>query len=86
MFTERCVMKLTPEGVVLTEIAPGVDLETDILGQSEFPLIVSDALKPMDPAAVRRGADRPDAARQGTAPSREATMTDERIRIDFDGP
>ncbi|MQV99670.1 acyl CoA:acetate/3-ketoacid CoA transferase [Sinorhizobium medicae] len=48
--TERCVMKLTPEGVVLTEIAPGVDLETHILRQSEFPLIVSDKLKLMDSA------------------------------------
>ncbi|RVJ99565.1 acyl CoA:acetate/3-ketoacid CoA transferase [Sinorhizobium meliloti] len=53
--TERCVMKLTPEGVMLTEIAPGVDLETDILGHSEFPLIVSDALKPMDPALFGEG-------------------------------
>ncbi|MDX1011637.1 acyl CoA:acetate/3-ketoacid CoA transferase [Sinorhizobium medicae] len=48
--TERCVMKLTPEGVVLTEIAPGVDLETHILRQSEFPLMVSDKLKLMDSA------------------------------------
>lgn len=48
-------MKLTPEGVMLTEIAPGVDLETHILGQSEFPLIVSDALKPMDPALFGEG-------------------------------
>ncbi len=48
--TERCVMKLTPDGVVLTEIAPGVDLQTYILDQSEFPLIVSDKLKVMDAA------------------------------------
>lgn len=48
--TERCVMKLTPEGIVLTEIAPGVDLQTHILDQSEFPLIVSDKLKTMDAA------------------------------------
>ncbi|MBV2142012.1 acyl CoA:acetate/3-ketoacid CoA transferase [Falsochrobactrum sp. TDYN1] len=48
--TERCVMKLTPEGIVLTEIAPGVDLQTHILDQSEFPLIVSDKLKVMDAA------------------------------------
>ncbi|NLS06106.1 acyl CoA:acetate/3-ketoacid CoA transferase [Rhizobium sp. P32RR-XVIII] len=46
--TERCVMKLTPEGVVLTEIAPGIDLQTHILDQSEFPLIVADDLKEMD--------------------------------------
>jgi propionate CoA-transferase len=48
--TERCVLKLTPDGVVLAEIAPGVDLATDILDQSEFPLIVSPELKVMDAA------------------------------------
>jgi acyl CoA:acetate/3-ketoacid CoA transferase len=46
--TERCVLKLTPEGIVLTEIAPGVDLQANILDQSEFPLIVSPGLKEMD--------------------------------------
>src|SRR5690606_10931525 len=48
--TERCVMKLTPEGVMLTEVAPGIDLQSAILDQSEFPLIVSDDLKTMDAA------------------------------------
>ncbi|WP_455873522.1 acyl CoA:acetate/3-ketoacid CoA transferase [Rhizobium yanglingense] len=48
--TERCVMKLTPDGIVLTEIAPGADLQAHILDQSEFPLIVSDKLKVMDDA------------------------------------
>jgi propionate CoA-transferase len=48
--TERCVMKLTPRGIVLTEIARGVELQTHILDQSEFPLIVSDKLKQMDAA------------------------------------
>lgn len=51
--TERAVMKLTPEGIVLTEIAPGVDLQAHILDQSEFPLIVSDQLKTMDEALFR---------------------------------
>ncbi len=46
--TERCVMKLTPQGLVLTEIAPGVDLQSQILDQSEFALIVPDNLKIMD--------------------------------------
>lgn len=48
--TERCVMKLTPQGIVLTEIAPGVKLQAHILDQAEFPLIVSDKLKQMDSA------------------------------------
>ena len=46
--TERCVIKLTPEGIVVSEIAPGVSLQENILNQSEFPLIVSPRLKPMD--------------------------------------
>ncbi len=46
--TERCVMVLTPEGLLLTEIAPGVDLQAHILDQSEFPIAVSDRLKVMD--------------------------------------
>lgn len=51
--TERGVMTLTPKGIVLTEIAPGVDLERDIIGQSEFPIIVSDNLVEM-PARIFR--------------------------------
>jgi len=46
--TERAVMKLTPQGIVLTEIAPGIDLQAHILDQAEFPLILSDRLKTMD--------------------------------------
>jgi acyl CoA:acetate/3-ketoacid CoA transferase len=51
--TERCVLKLTPEGIMLTEIAPGADLQTHILDQSEFPLIVSPELRVMDAALFR---------------------------------
>ncbi len=48
--TERCVMTLTKEGVAVTEIAPGVDLERDILAQSEFPLLVPAAPARMNAA------------------------------------
>ncbi|MGQ0485600.1 MAG: acyl CoA:acetate/3-ketoacid CoA transferase [Hyphomicrobiales bacterium] len=48
--TERCVMKLTREGMVVTEIAPGAELQANILDQSEFPLIVAPDLKPMQKA------------------------------------
>ncbi|MGB9142789.1 MAG: acyl CoA:acetate/3-ketoacid CoA transferase [Aestuariivirga sp.] len=51
--TERCVMKLTPEGVVVTEIAPGVELQANILDLAEFPLIVSPSLKVMDDALFK---------------------------------
>ena len=51
--TERCVLKLTPAGIVLTEIAPGVDLQAHILDQSEFDLIVSPDLKVMDEKLFR---------------------------------
>ena len=48
--TERCVMKLRPEGLVVMEIAPGVELERDILSQAEFPLIVPQPPKLIDAA------------------------------------
>ncbi|XIE09570.1 malonate decarboxylase subunit alpha (plasmid) [Rhizobium ruizarguesonis] len=34
--TERCVFSLTPEGLELTEVAPGIDIERDILAHMEF--------------------------------------------------
>lgn len=46
--TERCVFKLTPEGLMLTEIAPGVDLEKDILDKMEFTPLIADDVKLMD--------------------------------------
>ena len=51
--TERCVMNLAREGVTVTEIAPGVDLHRDILGQAAFPLGVASSLKTMDAALFR---------------------------------
>lgn len=47
--TERCVFQLTPEGMVLREIAPGVDLENDILARMQFRPIVPDEVQLMAP-------------------------------------
>ena len=38
--TERCVFKLTPDGLELIEVAPGIDIERDILSRMEFRPIV----------------------------------------------
>jgi propionate CoA-transferase len=46
--TERAVFRLTSEGMVLTEIAPGVDLEKDILALMDFKPIMAPDLKVMD--------------------------------------
>ena len=48
--TERCVICLESEGLVVTEIAPGIDLQRDVLDQSDIALKVSPNLRLMDPA------------------------------------
>lgn len=53
--TERAVFKLSPDGVVLTEIAPGIDLKRDVLGKMNFKPIVSDKLIPMDSRIFQKG-------------------------------
>jgi len=51
--TERCVLRLEPEGLTVVEVAPGVDLERDVLGQAEVTLRVSPELRSMDPRLFR---------------------------------
>ena len=53
--TERCVFRLVSNGLELIEIAPGVDLQRDILAHMDFAPRVSAQLKVMD-AAIFAGA------------------------------
>ncbi|MGE6613521.1 acyl CoA:acetate/3-ketoacid CoA transferase [Peribacillus sp. NPDC076916] len=46
--TERAVFQLTQDGLMLIEIAPGVDINRDILAQMDFEPIISSELKEMD--------------------------------------
>jgi propionate CoA-transferase len=45
--TERCVFRLTADGLALTEVAPGIDIERDILAHMAFRPIMDD-VQPMD--------------------------------------
>ena len=46
--TERCVFRLGENGLVLTEIAPGIDLKTQILEQLPFEVEIAPDLKLME--------------------------------------
>jgi propionate CoA-transferase len=50
--TERCVLTLTAEGLELTEVAPGVDIERDILPYMAFKPIIRNP-QPMDARIFR---------------------------------
>ena len=51
--TERCVIRLTPDGLEVMEVAPGVDLQRDELDQADAPLRVSKDLREMNAALFR---------------------------------
>jgi propionate CoA-transferase len=53
--TERAVFELDSDGLVLTETAPGLDVEEDILSKMECSCRISDDLKEMDSRIFTEG-------------------------------
>ena len=51
--TERCVLRLRNGKLVVTEVAPGIELQADILDQAGTKLHVADDLKTMDTALFK---------------------------------
>jgi propionate CoA-transferase len=52
--TERCVFALSPDGLELREVAPGIDIERDILAQMDFTPRVNDTPEMMDARIFRQ--------------------------------
>jgi propionate CoA-transferase len=53
--TDRAVFDLRADGIVLTEIAPGISLQDHVLARIGFPVKVAPDLKPMDARLFRAG-------------------------------
>ncbi|WP_227287823.1 CoA-transferase [Boseongicola sp. H5] len=54
--TDRAVFRLGADGLMLTEIAPGVDLDRDVRQQIGFEVAVADQIKTMDARVFNEGA------------------------------
>ena len=46
--TERAVLRMTTDGLEISEYAPGIDIDRDVLSQIPFPVSISKDVKPMD--------------------------------------
>ena len=75
--TERAVFAATPDGLRLIEVAPGIDVERDVLGQMDFAPIVQDVAlmdsriflpQPMGLAALLRPRTTSTPTLEGVAP------------------
>jgi propionate CoA-transferase len=53
--TERCVFRLTPAGMELTEVAPGIDIERDVLARMDFEPLIRGTPKTMEAAIFADG-------------------------------
>jgi propionate CoA-transferase len=53
--TERAVFRLTEKGLVLEEIAPGIDLNEDVISKMSFAPIIGNFIKEMDTRIFSEG-------------------------------
>ena len=53
--TERAVFKMTKRGIAISEVAPGIDLNKDILPNIPFPINIPETVKAMDSRLFREG-------------------------------
>ena len=53
--TERAVFELRKDGLTLTEVAPGIDVETQVLSQMGFRPLIAEQLKIMDARIFKKG-------------------------------
>jgi propionate CoA-transferase len=53
--TDRAVFALDDDGIVLTEVAPGIDVERDVLAQMQFKPRVAEGLRTIDPRVYADG-------------------------------
>jgi propionate CoA-transferase len=53
--TERAFFRLTSDGLILEEVAPGIDVEKDIMSKMDFKPVVSSTVKVMDEKLFKEG-------------------------------
>ena len=53
--TERAVFELRKEGLTLIEVAPGIDMQTQVLDLMDFKPLIADDVKEMDVAIFKEG-------------------------------
>jgi len=56
--TERCILRLTAEGLELIEILPGLDPQRHVAALCDIPIRIAENLRRMDPRLLQAEAGR----------------------------